>query len=522
MTDSRRDPFVPGPPAIAVATRPTDPPIVRPLAPPEARRLLLVAGAVGLLGQLLFVAQGAGINVPIWTAAVLVAAALARSRETAFDRLDAWLPVAALLFAGSVAVRADPDLVAFDLVAAFGLTSASIAAMAGIPVTRRSLGGTLRTGVRGTALALGGAWRLRSSFDGVGRAGRSPAAATSVRVLLGLALALPIVLVFVALFSAADAVFAELIVDLVTVPLDLGEVPGRLTIAVALAWVVGGLLVMTRASTDVMRRDDPLAPPVRVGGIEATVVLVAVDAVFLLFVALQAAYLFGGRDTLAETGLTYSEYARRGFFELVAVAVLAGGLLVGLEGTVRDRGRAYRAAALLLLGATGVVLLSALYRLALYQTAYGWTELRFYVLLAIAWLGLCLVAAAATIITARSRWLPHAIVILGLLIALAANLIGPQAFVASQNVARAIDPGAVPTGGWSGLDTDYLSSLGDEAVPVLLDSLDRLPPDDRATVVRALAERRRELTAPWAPRGWPSLNLAREVARSRLEAANLP
>jgi hypothetical protein len=129
MTDPRRDPFVPGPPAIAVATRPTDPPIVRPLAPPEARRLVLVAGAVGLLGQLLFVAQGAGINVPIWTAAVLVAAGLARSRETAFDRLDAWLPVAALLFAGSVAVRADPDLVAFDLVAAFGLTSASIAAL---------------------------------------------------------------------------------------------------------------------------------------------------------------------------------------------------------------------------------------------------------------------------------------------------------------------------------------------------------------------------------------------------------
>ena len=46
------------------------------------------------------------------------------------------------------------------------------------------------------------------------------------------------------------------------------------------------------------------------------------------FVALQLAYLFGGRDTMAMAGLTYAEYARRGFFELVLVALLAGTLVV--------------------------------------------------------------------------------------------------------------------------------------------------------------------------------------------------
>jgi len=522
MTDPRHPTFVPGPPVIAASARHTDPPIVRPVSPTEARRLVLLASAVGVLGQLLFVAQDAGVNVILWTAAVLATAAVARDRATAFDPLDAWLPVGALLFAGFVAVRADADLVAFDIVAVLSLTAASIAAMAGIRVTRRSLGGALRTGVRGTAMAVGGAWRLAPSLDGIGRVRRSPAAATWVRVIRGVALALPIMLIFVALFSAADAVFADLIGDLVRGPVDLGEVPGRLAIAVALAWVVGGLLVLTRASTDAMRQDDPLAPPVRVGGIEGTVVLVAVDAVFLLFVALQAAYLFGGRDTLAETGMAYSEYARRGFFELVAVAMLAGGLLAALEGTVRERHRTYRLAALLLLAATGVVLLSALYRLALYQAAYGWTELRFYVLLAIAWLGFCLIAAAIAVITTRSRWLPNAVVILGLLVAVAANVVGPQSFVAAQNVARAVDPGTVPAGGGSGLDTAYLASLGDDAVPVLLDALDRLPPDDRAAVVRMLVERRSELAAAGARRGWPSLNIAREIARMRLEAARLP
>ena len=51
-------------------------------------------------------------------------------------------------------------------------------------------------------------------------------------------------------------------------------------------------------------------------------VLAALDLLFLLFVALQARWLFGGAGVIeATTGLTVSEYARRGFFELVTAAV---------------------------------------------------------------------------------------------------------------------------------------------------------------------------------------------------------
>jgi hypothetical protein len=52
-------------------------------------------------------------------------------------------------------------------------------------------------------------------------------------------------------------------------------------------------------------------------------VLVVIDAVVGLFVGLQIAYLFGGQSTIVAAGMTYSDYARRGFFELVAAACLA-------------------------------------------------------------------------------------------------------------------------------------------------------------------------------------------------------
>ena len=61
------------------------------------------------------------------------------------------------------------------------------------------------------------------------------------------------------------------------------------------------------------------------------IILVLVDIVFGAFVALQLAYLFGGLDTLTAVGMTYSDYARRGFFELIAAACLAGGLVIVLE-----------------------------------------------------------------------------------------------------------------------------------------------------------------------------------------------
>ena len=86
--------------------------------------------------------------------------------------------------------------------------------------------------------------------------------------------------------------------------------------------------------------------------------------------------------------MTYANYARRGFFELLAVVVLVGGLLLGLEAVVAHAHPGIssppRSA---LVALTAVVLASSFLRLRLYQEAYGWTELRFYVLAAIVFLG---------------------------------------------------------------------------------------------------------------------------------------
>jgi hypothetical protein len=215
--------------------------------------------------------------------------------------------------------------------------------------------------------------------------------------------------------------------------------------------------------------------------------------------------------------MKYSDYARRGYFELVAAAALAGGILVGLEYQVARRTRWYVALAIGLVALTIVVLASAALRLKLYQDAYGWTELRLYVAVSIGAMAVTLASLAAFLATDRTRWLGHAMVVIGLVSLISLNLIAPAAFVAERNLARVIDPSLVPPDGEISLDSDYLAVLPDDAIPALVAALPALRNGVENRVYVLLIQRKLELAAEFAytsPFAW---NLGRERAKAALD-----
>ncbi len=506
-----------------------------------ARRILLLAIAFGIVVDVAVPGQAAGLNAPIVVAALLAAAfAIAgRTGLERFDPADAWMPVGALGLASMAAVRADPWLVQADLLVATALACGSIAALAGARITRglvptvlNTAGALLAAVCTGAMAVVGRPWPARTSAAPV-RARLGP----WLPVVRGLVLAAPIVLLFGLLFASADAVFASLAQSALSLPIDvdLTDVSQRTIIVAVVAWGAAGLLALAAGGLPALIPGPSHAgsPPARSLGaasatdlsagsrpgasIEAATVLFAVDVLFAAFVLLQLAYLFGGRDTLAVAGMTYSDYARRGFFELVAVAMLAGLLVVCLDLAVGRRSRAQLAAGIVLLALTGLVLVSALVRLRLYQDAYGWTELRFVVLVAIGWLAVALAITAVLLVTRRTSWTMHALGILVIATLAGMNVVGPQAYVAERNLERAIDPSLVPPGGRSGLDRDYLASLGDEAIPAVVGSFDRLSPADQAGLAAFLERRDRKLATDPSLQGWPSLNLTRERARAALD-----
>jgi Domain of unknown function (DUF4173) len=187
--------------------------------------------------------------------------------------------------------------------------------------------------------------------------------------------------------------------------------------------------------------------------------------------------------------------------------------VLAVEAFVVERGPRYRAAIVGLVLLTLVVLASAFLRLRLYQEAYGWTELRFYVLAAIVWLASGTLLAVGALLTNRVRWLIHAMLGLSIVFGLAFNLIGPVRYIAERNIERAVHPELVPPDGSTGLDVVYLGSLGDDALIVLAEALPTLPAEDRAKAAKEL-ERSGRATAR---EPWPAWNYARERARTLLE-----
>jgi hypothetical protein len=445
----------------------------------------LVALALGLLAQFLFVDAALGINVPIATVALLAAGWLVRNPAGPTPRLlDVWLAPGAVILS---AIVDHAGRFALSALVAGGRPFAALAAA--LPTLR----------------------------------GR-PATGRVAPVLRGLLIAVPLVILFVALFSAADAVFAQITEDLFDWDLDLGSLPGRLVVTVLVAWLSAGLFVFVAGGEDRTREaGSAFVRPARfrLGSAEAVTVLVVLDLLFIGFVVLQGTYLFGGRDTLEASGLTYAEYARRGFFELLTVAFLVGGMILAAERFVGDRPRTYVASAIGLVVLTIVVLASAFLRLRLYQDAYGWTELRFYVLAAIIWLALGAVMAVVTLATDRSRWLLHGMVVLAFGSGLAFNVIGPVRLVTEQNIQRALQPDLVAPGGETGLDIYYLASLGEDALPLLAERRCDLPLS--LATSKALDMRIKLLTDDEAGGAWQAWNLSRERAKDlRFEAICLP
>ena len=134
--------------------------------------------------------------------------------------------------------------------------------------------------------------------------------------------------------------------------------------------------------------------PPFLGFTEATVVLGAVNLLFISFVFIQFQYFFGGQTNISVEGYTYAEYARKGFGELVAVAFFSLLLFLRLSAVVKRENVIQRwtlsGLGLLLVALVGVMLYSAFQRLVLYEAAYGFTRLRAYTHVFMIWLGVLL------------------------------------------------------------------------------------------------------------------------------------
>jgi hypothetical protein len=491
---------------------------------------LLIGAGMGLLGNILFYGKLVGLSFPLFvgisTMVVLVSCKIT-GQSIQFRNL--WTLVPMMFFASMVAVHTSELITALNIAATLSLGAL---ALYYLPLKRYLDEDNLAEHGFGVFEA-----SVSVMFSPLAEIGDSAAwlrerrpdnRGSLVAVGRGMLMAVPVLVVFAVLLASADAVFAEYL-DRMWRILELNAPQDAFFQAFfigAVGWVACGALAygLGRRNLPQAEATEEQAPaepkrkskPMTLGLIETGIVLGSLDVLFALFVLIQFAYFFGGQANVRVGALTYAEYARRGFFELVAVSILTLGLVLWLDWvTVRHDARqirVFRILAVILVALTGVMLVSASQRMLLYEAAYGFTHLRVYTHVFMFWMGALFVIFLLSVFRLRERVfsLGVLVVVIGYLGTL--NVMNVEQYIADHNVER-FESGAE-------LDTAYLYTFSADAAPAMLrlfENADENSPEQQAAA-QWLANLQVELDRLRQNATIFSANLARDRAWAALNA----
>ncbi len=458
------------------------PPVVNPEPPrlPTAfRPAWFVAAAVAGL------AADAALRRPPWNnvaGSLLVLALLGGLAGSGLIRTrTARLALAlAAVFGVFLSLRTNPQLIAFNMLAIASLVVVATLRPRNVFNYRplQALGDVLRASIVPVELLASIPQELHSrryhqAQVGTSAAGTTRAKATASLSALGrgVALAAPAVLVLALLLASADAVFASFFAS----PISPGDFMGHLLL---IALGVGAMAVLLRlATTKPDSSSTVVSGAPSLGRIETYVILGSINALFALFAFAQLLALTdAGASTLAEQGLTYKEYARQGFFQLLWVAGITLVLLLGLRSMAISwarHSRIFQGLGLVSVVLTLVIVAVAYGRLQLYISDGGLTPLRFYSSVFSLWVGLAFVLVGLRLLNVRAdaAWTMPALAGSGLLILLVLNVANPEAIMANNLLD--LDRGAILL---------HMEKLTGDGEAVLADGIDRLSPELREEV----------------------------------------
>lgn len=336
--------------------------------------------------------------------------------------------------------------------------------------------------------------------------------------LRGILIALPLITILAALLAEADPIFSNWLGDLIEL-LRLEKLPEYILRLVLISFwtflAAGGLLfALLKSKEQTLVGVDHPWPPRFLGSTETTIILGAINLLYFSFVTIQFRYFFGGEKNISLDGYTYSEYARRGFGELLAVAFFTLFIIMVLSGITKRESRPSRITFSALTGAMtifmGVILVSSLQRLTLYESAYGFSRLRTYSHLCILWIGVLFLAILGLEIAQKHRFFTLASVAAVAGFVLTMNIVNVDGLIIRRNIQRLEVEAAA-------LDTHYLNTLSDDAIPVLISELDdphlsQVEKDEIAAVLAC-----RAFTLENVERKWQGFTLPLYRARKALE-----
>lgn len=322
-------------------------------------------------------------------------------------------------------------------------------------------------------------------------------------------LTLLVIFIFIVLLSQADPVFAQVIKQF------REEIFGRSL------WAFLTIVITTMFFTLPKDTTEPAPTQLRwLSTRDLLVIMSSLAVLFGVFLAIQFQYLFGGsRELLVQLNLTYSEYVRKGFIELLwtvffgSVLVYLAGLRVRTESSSAKWSWMLQVVSLIGVLELGLLLLSAWRRDVLYMDTYGLTRVRIVGELFLAWLAVNVVIQGVFV---GVRWTKERMVFVGALLSSVVLVL----LLNGLNVDSRIM--ATVPGHFDYTDYFYLANLSADAGPAQYQALlDKMRPELERLLAKttldekekyqlagiklalmALREHRNILLSRYAPEAW--------------------
>lgn len=214
-------------------------------------------------------------------------------------------------------------------------------------------------------------------------------------ILCGFLLAIPVLLVVLPLLSSADNNFSRLLTGFMdNFSENVLSFVLRAVFSLPVTAYLFGLAYgcVHRRKTDRIRREAVRRTGDRVRMVPDAAVytaLLTISVCYVLFMVLQGQYLFSAFAGIRPEMYTYSEYARKGFFELCGVAAVNLAVLLAANlftKTDREYNRTLRWLNLLISVLTLLLIGTAASKMVLYISAYGLTIRRIQTMVFMGWL----------------------------------------------------------------------------------------------------------------------------------------
>ena len=318
-------------------------------------------------------------------------------------------------------------------------------------------------------------------------------------VIKGIIIAVPFLIIFLLLLSSADQVFQAYTSKFIKINLDF-EIILRVLKVLIISYLFLGIfskitkgekcIFSSQSSTERLRRseegkkledvklektepeelksaENKIEEKKSSGFIESSTVLVLIELLFLSFIIIQFFYLFGGKDYVwgIEEYVTYSEYAKKGFYELICVSIISFLLIFvidesGKRETPKQK-KIFKILGTILVLEISVIIYSAFTRMAVYVDGYGLTFSRFLVFVFLFWIFFVFLNFLYKMLLEKKKGAFFlSVFCLSIIFWAGINVLNPDAFIARKNIERLSQEKEI--------DSLYLFRLSADAIPEIV------------------------------------------------------